>query len=37
MPGYAGPRAAKHDWTYIEFLDQLLDAEISARYERMWR
>ena len=26
--------AAKHDWTYIEFLDQLLDAEVSARYER---
>jgi DNA replication protein DnaC len=26
--------AAKHDWTYLEFLDQLLDAEVSARYER---
>lgn len=26
--------AARHDWTYIEFLDHLLDAEISARYER---
>src|SRR5512142_274985 len=26
--------AAKHDWTYVEFLDQLLDAEVSARYER---
>jgi len=26
--------AAKHDWTYIEFLDQMLDAEVSARYER---
>ena len=26
--------AAKHDWTYVEFLDHLLDAEVSARYER---
>mgnify|MGYP001819128408 FL=1 len=26
--------AAKHDWTYVEFLDQLLDTEVSARYER---
>jgi len=26
--------AAKHDWTYLEFLDQLLDAEVSARYQR---
>jgi DNA replication protein DnaC len=26
--------AAKHDWTYIEFLDRLLDTEVSARYER---
>ncbi|NLE77617.1 MAG: ATP-binding protein [Chloroflexi bacterium] len=26
--------AAKHDWTYLEFLDQLLDREVSARYER---
>jgi DNA replication protein DnaC len=26
--------AAKQDWTYIEFLEQLLDAEVSARYER---
>lgn len=24
--------AAKHDWTYLEFLDQLLDREVSARY-----
>jgi DNA replication protein DnaC len=27
-------QAAKHDWTYIEFLDHLLDVEVSARYER---
>ncbi len=26
--------AVKHDWTYVEFLDQLLDTEVSARYER---
>jgi DNA replication protein DnaC len=26
--------AAKHEWTYIEFLEQLLEAEVSARYER---
>ncbi len=26
--------AAKHEWTYLDFLDRLLDAEISARYER---
>jgi DNA replication protein DnaC len=26
--------AAKHDWTYVEFLDQLLDAKVSDRYER---
>jgi DNA replication protein DnaC len=26
--------AAKQDWTYVEFLDHLLDAEVSARYER---
>jgi DNA replication protein DnaC len=26
--------ASKHDWTYVEFLDQLLDAEVSARYAR---
>jgi DNA replication protein DnaC len=26
--------AAKQDWTYLEFLDQLLDVEVSARYER---
>lgn len=26
--------AAKRDWTYLEFLDQLLDTEVSARYER---
>jgi DNA replication protein DnaC len=26
--------AAKHDWTYLEFLDHLLEAEVSARYER---
>jgi DNA replication protein DnaC len=24
--------AARHEWTYIEFLDHLLDAEISARF-----
>lgn len=26
--------AVRRDWTYIEFLDQLLEAEVSARYER---
>jgi DNA replication protein DnaC len=26
--------AAKSDWTYLQFLDQLLNAEVSARYER---
>jgi DNA replication protein DnaC len=26
--------AAKANWTYLDFLDQLLDAEVSARYER---
>jgi DNA replication protein DnaC len=26
--------AAAHDWTYIEFLDQLLDAELMARHEK---
>src|SRR5512143_1441321 len=26
--------AAKHDWAYLEFLDRLLDAGVSARYER---
>ena len=26
--------AVRHDWTYIEFLDQLLETEVSARYER---
>lgn len=27
-------KAAKHEWTYLEFLNQLLDAEVSARNER---
>ncbi len=27
-------QAAAHDWTYVEFLDHLLDAELSARHER---
>ena len=27
-------QAAKHEWTYLDFLDQLLDAEVSARTER---
>ena len=26
--------ATKKDWTYLEFLDQLLETEISARYDR---
>lgn len=26
--------AAKHEWTYLAFLDRLLDLEASARYER---
>jgi DNA replication protein DnaC len=26
--------AAKHEWTYLTFLDRLLDLEASARYER---
>jgi DNA replication protein DnaC len=26
--------AAKHEWTYLDFLDHLLDSEASARYER---
>jgi len=26
--------ATKKDWTYLEFLDQLLETEITARYER---
>lgn len=26
--------AAKEDWTYLTFLEQLLDTEVSARYER---
>lgn len=26
--------AVRHDWTYVEFLDHLLEAEVSARYER---
>jgi DNA replication protein DnaC len=26
--------ASKHDWTYLDFLDRLLEAEISARHER---
>jgi len=26
--------AAKDNWTYLDFLDQLLDREVSARYER---
>ena len=26
--------ATKKEWTYLEFLEQLLDAEVSARYER---
>jgi DNA replication protein DnaC len=27
-------QAAKEEWTYLEFLDHLLAAEVSARYER---
>lgn len=27
-------QAAKHNWTYLDFLDRVLDAEVSARYER---
>jgi DNA replication protein DnaC len=27
-------QAAKHDWTYLDFLDHLLEAEVSARSER---
>lgn len=27
-------QAAKKDWTYLEFLDQLLEREVTARYER---
>lgn len=27
-------QAARHEWTYLEFLDHLLEAEVSARYER---
>ncbi len=34
VPGRLAQEAAKHDWTYLEFLDHLLDAEVSARYER---
>jgi DNA replication protein DnaC len=26
--------AARDEWTYLEFLDHLLEAEVSARYER---
>jgi DNA replication protein DnaC len=26
--------AAKHEWTYLDFLDHLLEGEVSARYER---
>jgi len=26
--------AAKHEWTYLDFLDHLLESEVSARYER---
>lgn len=26
--------AARQSWTYVEFLDHLLDAEVSGRYER---
>lgn len=26
--------AAKHGWTYLDFLDHLLDEEVSARHER---
>jgi DNA replication protein DnaC len=27
-------QAAKEEWTYLAFLEQLLDTEVSARYER---
>ena len=27
-------QAAKEEWTYLTFLDRLLDAEVSARYAR---
>jgi DNA replication protein DnaC len=33
LDGYA-ERAAKHEWTYLDFLDHLLEAEVSARTER---
>ena len=26
--------AAKHNWTYLDFLDRVLEAEVSARHER---
>ena len=26
--------AAKESWTYVEFLDRVLDVEVSARVER---
>ncbi len=26
--------AAKHDWTYLDFLEHLLESEVSARYAR---
>lgn len=26
--------ASRHDWTYLQFLEQLLEAEVSARYQR---
>jgi DNA replication protein DnaC len=27
-------QAAKQEWTYLDFLERLLDAEVSARFER---
>ena len=30
----ASQQAAKEEWTYLRFLDHLLDCEVSARYER---
>jgi DNA replication protein DnaC len=33
LDGFA-EQAAKHDWTYLDFLDHMLEAEVSARTER---
>jgi len=37
MPGcldHLAEEAAKHNWTYVEFLDHLLETELTARQER---